>query len=166
MNNGWIHTDVTVVAGGPLVIGSILSVTIVNGDARVYHLADDRHVHQLAREENKWRHEVVSDVVGWDSVNAITLSATTVKEEPRVYCLTANYHVYELARVNNQWRLLDISGDLEDRTGANTILGSTEANVNQTAPVLGLTELQIDMPQYLCHPIDVQYFGVYGQVSE
>lgn len=103
----WHHDlDITRRAGGPAPVPGTLTATTVNGNPRIYYLADDGHVRELAWVVDKWyRRDVTDDAGGPPAIAGSALGVTTIThDDPRLYYLAAGVdglHVHELA-----WRSL------------------------------------------------------------
>jgi hypothetical protein len=101
----WDSRDVTADGGGvPAVPGSALTVMGIgnNRNPRVYYLAADNHVHELAWNDPVWdSRDVTADADG-GGVPAVPGGAVAAMgigsyRNPRVYYLAAGNHVHELA---------------------------------------------------------------------
>jgi hypothetical protein len=132
----WHYRNVTTDASGvPAARGSTLAVTtITNGDPRVYYLADDGHVHELAWRSltHLWSHrDVTANADGPRAVAGSALTALAYNTEPRVYYLAegiGGLHVHELAWMsyldpsNAKW----YDTDLADATDGAVAMGGTD----------------------------------------
>lgn len=112
---GWQHWDVTADTGAPPAIpDSPLGVTtITNDDPRVYYLAADQHVHELAWRSltNVWYHRDVTAAAGGQVAAGTTLATTTVHGLARVYYLSPDQHVHELRWEATGWADLDVTNN-------------------------------------------------------
>lgn len=114
-NAGWSHRDVTDETNAPPVApGNPLSATaITSDDPRVYYLAADRHIHELAWRSltNVWYHRDVTADGGGLPVAGNVLATTTVDSLPRVYYLSDDQHVHEMNWGVNGWSDIDVTAN-------------------------------------------------------
>ena len=138
----WHHNDVTVAAGGlPASAGSSLSSMTIsaNGDPRVYYLAADQHVHELAWFSDAWHHSDVTDAAGGaGALSGTALATTTARHDPRVYYLDENHHIQELAWVGSSWASRDMTAGTLGATPARDggLLTATTSAVDPQRAVL------------------------------
>jgi hypothetical protein len=119
LGNAWRHRNVTAQGGGVRAhsiawIGFTAMGIGDNLDPRVYHLAADNRVHELALRGDAWYHrDVTADSDGVPCHAATTLTAMGIggTRDPRVYCLAADNHVHELAWYSAAWHHRDVTAD-------------------------------------------------------
>lgn len=81
-------------------------------DPRVYYIAPDQHIHELAWYEAKWHHSDITNRAGGVSVVGSLLSSITLANgDPRVYHLAADQHIHELSWHNNRWNHRNVTTD-------------------------------------------------------
>ncbi|MEZ4610104.1 MAG: hypothetical protein R2838_07625 [Caldilineaceae bacterium] len=103
--NAWYHTDVTAAAGAPPAVnGSSLTALTYHSEPRIYYVAADGHVHELAWMSYLdpytagWYHLDVSNETGAPTAAVdSSLASLTYHTEPRIYYVAADQTVHELA---------------------------------------------------------------------
>lgn len=126
----WYHRDITANVGGSPALGGLLSATTANLEPRVYYLAADRHIHEIAWFSNRWHWRDLTQAVETDANVALPpvvedspLDVMTVGErgDPRVYYLGAGskgLHVQELAWLGDRWSYLDVTEAVDEAPAA------------------------------------------------
>ncbi|MCB0056302.1 MAG: carbohydrate binding domain-containing protein, partial [Caldilineaceae bacterium] len=124
---GWYHLDVSNETGAPTAaVDSSLASLTYHTEPRIYYVAADQTVHELAwmsyldPANAHWYHLGVGAEAGAPPVTpGSTLGVTTYQTEPRVYYLAADRHVHELAwtshldPANAGWTHLDLTEDVQ-----------------------------------------------------
>lgn len=129
----WYHRDIsdsTANAASSPALGDLLSATTANLEPRVYYLAADRHIHELAWYSHRWHWRDLTQAAEADTgvtlppiaedspLKVITIGA---RGDPRVYYLSEGskgLHVQELAWLGNRWGYLDVTGAVEEAPAA------------------------------------------------